>query len=329
MRVLFVILLITFTSLLTAQGTTGDLTDRIIRVSEDLLAGYAQPLVDVFGTGISTGLFHSAYSHELLGFDLGIRLMYINIPRSAKYFNGTALICSLAIDSMINLIEYEVELESLSTIFGPSVWTTVPTEGNALAVPPIVPAGFNFSGVPLFMPQLNIGLIFGSEIALRYVPYTFEGARMRFLGYGIKQQLNRLPPLSLAQLPFAIAIAGAYQKFKVRTAGGETIVSSKTWNVQAIVSTRIGVIEPMVAFGVEKTTADFEYTFEYDIPDTLYGIPLESITIQEEISLHFENPKCYRTIIGLTLHMGLLFMHYDYNITPYSTHNLTLGFTWR
>jgi hypothetical protein len=312
-----------------AQGTTGDLTDRIVRVSEDLLAGYAQPLVDVFGTGISTGLFHSAYSHDFLGFDLGVSLMYIKIPSSARYFNGTALICSLAIDSMINLIEYEVELESLSTIFGPWDTTIVPTDGNALAIPPIIPGGFSLSGVPLIMPQLNVGFVFGSEIAIRYVPYTFKGAKMQFIGCGIKQQLNRLPPLSLARLPFAIAIAGAYQKFKVRTAGGETIVSSKTWNVQAIVSTRIGVIEPMVAFSMENTTADFEYTFEYDIPDTLYGIPLESITISEDISLHFRSPKCYRTIIGLTLHAGLLFMHYDYNITPYSTHNLTLGFTWR
>jgi hypothetical protein len=329
MKIITIILLFTLTSSLVAQQSDDDLSDRILRISENLLAGYAQPLVNVFGTGVSSGLFHSAYSHDFLGFDLGVRLLYIEIPRSAKYFNGTVLICSLAVDSMIHLVQYEVELESLSTVFGPWEETIVPTQGYSLAIPPIIPGGFNLSGIPLATPQLNIGLVFGSEIAFRYVPYTFEGTKMRFFGFGFKQQLTKLPPLSLARLPFAIAVAGAYQKFTVETPGRETIISSKTTNLQAIISARIGALEPMVAFGIENTTADFDYIFEYEIPDTISGIPFEQLTIHEEISVHLKGENRHRTVVGLTLNMGLLFMHYDYNITPYSTHNLTLGFSWR
>ena len=217
----------------------------------------------------------------------------------------------------------------LVEVFGPWEQTVVPTQGYSIAIPPIIPGGFNLSGVPLVTPQLNIGLILGSELAIRYVPYTFEGTRMRFYGFGLKQELTRLPPLSLADLPFAIAVAGAYQKFTVESSNRETIISSKTLNLQAIISAKIGVFEPMIAFGRESTTADFDYIFEYEIPDTISGIPFEQLTIHEEISVHLKGENRYRTAVGLTLHMGMLFMHYDYNMTPYSTHNLTLGFSWR
>ena len=329
MKIIASLILCALTSSLMAQEPADDLIDRIVGIGENLLAGYAQPLVNVFGTGISTGLFHSAYSHDLLGFDFGIRLMYINIPRSARYFNGTVVVCSLALDSTFQLVQYEMEVESLSTIFGPWDTTVVPTQGYAVAIPPVIPGGFNISNIPLAMPQLNIGLIFGSEIAIRYVPITFEGARIRFLGFGVKQQLNKLPPLSLARLPFAIAVAGAYQRFTVETASRDIVVSSKALNLQAIVSAKIGVFEPMLAFGTENVTADFDYTFEYEIPDTIHGIPFEHLTVQEEISVHLKGQNRYRTVVGITLHSGLLFMHYDYSITPYSAHNIILGFTWR
>jgi hypothetical protein len=332
MKIIICLLLLALVSSLSAQypyDELNDLSGSIVHISEDLLAGYAQPLVDAFSVGISTGLFHSAYSHDFLGFDFGMNLMYIDIPSSARYFTGTALICSLATDSMLHLVQYEVELESLSTVFGPRDHTVVPTEGNSLAVPPIVPGGFNFAGLPLFTPQLNIGLIFGSEIAIRYVPFKFGGSRIKFQGIGIKQELTKLPPLSLAHLPFALAIAGLYQKFTVKNSNGQNIINSRTMNLQAILSTRIGPFEPMFAYSIENTTADIKYVFEYEIPDTISGIPLEELTVHQEISAHLKGQYRHRSIIGVTLRTGLLFMHYDYNFTPYSTHNVTLGFTWR
>ncbi len=306
-----------------------EIPDRIISMSEDLLAGYAQPMVNVFGTGISTGLFYSAYSHDFLGFDLGLRLLYINVPQSARYFNGTVLMCSLVVDSTINVVQYEVELESLSTVFGPDNITTVPTQGNAVAIPPEIPGGLDLDGIPMFSPQLNIGLVLGSQIAIRYVPFSFRSTKLRFFGIGFKQELTKLPPLSLAELPFAIAVAGAYQRFTIASADQGTIIGTRTTNFQAIISARIGFLEPMVAFGYENTTADFDYTFEYEVPDTILGVPFETPDIQETISVRLKMPQQFRTVLGITLRAGLIFVHYDYNITPYSTHNLTLGFTWR
>ena len=63
----YVIFVIIICTILWAQEED-PLAERIEKLSEELFEGYTQPLVTAFGTAISTGLFHSAYSHDFLGF---------------------------------------------------------------------------------------------------------------------------------------------------------------------------------------------------------------------------------------------------------------------
>ncbi|MBE0434158.1 hypothetical protein IBX73_11950, partial [candidate division WOR-3 bacterium] len=128
----YFICILILTAAVSADEPGQTLADRVTSINEELLLGYAQPLVNAFGTGISTGLFQSAYSHELLGFDIGVRFMSIHIPEAAKYFDGVALLCSLALDS---LVYYELPIESLSTVFGPDTGFTVPVQGYTISIP--------------------------------------------------------------------------------------------------------------------------------------------------------------------------------------------------
>lgn len=313
-------------SLASANGLEDYLADRIENLNEDLLQAYIQPLVTAFGTGISTGLFHSAYSHEILGFDIGLRMMSIHIPEASKYFDGIALACSLALDS---LVCYEVPLESLSTVFGPEQEIDLPLSGNAIGIPTNIPTGFDISSAPLIVPQLNIGLIFGTELAIRYVPFTFNGSRMKFLGIGVKQELNKFPLFKPIRMPIAIALGAAYQRFNIQNQNRKAIANTSTWNLQILASKRLGPLEPLVGFGIENTKAYFDYVFEYEIPDTASNIPTELITVEQEIKMHLVSQNRYRSIIGCTLRLGHLYIHYDYNFTPYATHNGIVGFSFR
>ncbi len=300
------------------------LAERLEKISKELLEGYTQPLVTAFGTGISTGLFHSAYSHDFLGFDLGVRAMYIRIPNSARYFAGTALICSLTADS---LVFETIELDSLSTVFGSGNTTIVPTSKNSVGIPPSIPGGFDVSYVPLILPQLNIGLFRGGELAIRYIPFTYKGSRVIFLGLGFKQELTRL--LGLKSAPVALAVGGAYQDFGIKDSLGNEVVNSETWNLQFLISKRIAVFEPFLGVGLERTKVFFPYEFNYEIPDTISGIPTDRISITEEINVELRGQNEYRAIVGFTLRIGVLYLHYDYNVLPYSTHNAILGLSVR
>lgn len=324
MRFLFCLLLLSAAAPADADGPT--LAERVTSINEDLLAGYIQPLVNAFGAGVSTGLFQSAYSHEFLGFDIGVRFMSIRIPEAAKYFDGAALLCSLTVDS---LVYYEVPIEGLSTVFGPDTSYTVPVEGYAISIPAVIPGGFELSSAPLVMPQLNVGLPFGAELALRYLPFTFEGTRMNFFGIGVKQELNKFPLFKPIPLPVAVAVGAAYQRFDIENQDRQVLANSGTWNLQLLVSKRIGPLEPTIGFGVENTRVHFDYTFEYEIPDTISGMPYERLTVEQDISLDLTGQNRYRTIIGGTLRLGALYLHYDYNIATYATHNAGLGFSFR
>ncbi len=312
-------------SLLFSQTDYEPLAEKIKKVSEDLLEGYTQPLNTTFGTGISTGLFHSAQSHKTLGFDIGVRAMYIQIPEFAKYFDAKVLTCSLA----NNQLYYDsLILDSVSTIFGPKTRTNVPVSGNAVGIPPYIPAGFGVSGVPFVVPQLNVGLMFGSELVVRYVPFTYRGSRVDFLGVGLKQNLNSLPFMKIVPLPVDIALGGAIQDFGIEDSTGYQIVNSHTWNLQLIVSKNLIAFEPMVGFGFEGTKVYFKYDFEYEIPDTLN--PGNYITVTDEVDIELVAQNSYRAIIGFTFKLGILYLHYDYNLVPhYKTHNGIIGFSLR
>ncbi len=325
MKIIKFILPILIFSLLFGQEEYEPLAEKIKKVSEDLLEGYTQPLITSFGTGISTGLFHTARSHKTLGFDIGVRVMYIQIPEFAKYFDAKVFINSLA----NNKLDYDsLVLDSTSTIFGPKTRTDVPVSGSAVGIPPYIPGGFALSGVPLAIPQLNVGIIMGSELVIRYLPFTFKGSKVSFLGLGLKQHLNGLPFMKTVPLPVDIAFGGALQDFGIEDSNGYQIVNSHTWNLQLIVSKNLIAFEPMVGFGFEGTKVYFKYDFEYEIPDTLH--PGMNITVKDNVDLELIAQNSYRAIIGFTFKLGIFYLHYDYNLVPhYKTHNAILGFSLR
>jgi hypothetical protein len=300
------------------------LAEKIERMSRGLVEGYTQPLITAFGTGISTGLFHSAYSHDFLGFDLSVRAMYIQIPNSARYFSGDVLVCSLGAEGIVC---DTMELDSMSTVFGPKSTTIVPKTRNSIGIPPSIPGGFDVSYVAIALPQLNVGLFRGAEVAVRYMPFTYKGSRVRFLGLGFKQELTRLCGLRYA--PVAVAFGGAYQEFGIKDSLGNQVVNSRTWNLQFLVSKRIAVFEPFLGVGLERTRVFFPYEFNYELPDTLGGLPTDRITVTEEIDVELVSQNEYRAIVGFSFNLGFFYLHYDYNIVPYSTHNAIFGISIR
>ncbi|MEO0161941.1 MAG: DUF6588 family protein [candidate division WOR-3 bacterium] len=301
------------------------LAEKIKKISEDLLEGYTQPLITSFGTGIATGLFHSARSHKFLGFDIGLRAMVIQIPEFARYFDTQVLTCSLVNN---HLVYDSLVLDSVSTIFGPRNTTYVPVTGNAVGIPPYIPGGFNLSLVPLAVPQVDIGLISGSELLIRYVPFTFKGSRVEFLGLGFKQHINRLPFMKGISLPLDIALGGVLQDFGIKDAAGYKIVASKNWALQMILSKDLIAFEPMLGLGLERTKVYFAYEFEFEIPDTTYSG--QRIKVKKDVDVEIVAQNSYRAIVGFTFKLGIFYLHYDYNfLACYHTHNFGLGLTFR
>lgn len=57
-----------------------DFYSEIESYAEAELEEVAKPLVEAFGTGVCGGLYHTAKTHNTLGFDVGVRAMMVLIP---------------------------------------------------------------------------------------------------------------------------------------------------------------------------------------------------------------------------------------------------------
>ena len=334
--VLVLCTLLTIHSVSAQTDQNDSFIDRIKQLDLSNLAAYADPLMTSLGVALGTGIFYSAYSHDVFEFDVGLRVMNVGIPASARYFTGTAVVCSLA-NGQLDC--YDVEVENTSTIFGPGETTTVPTSGTAIAIPPVFPGGFDITSLPFAIPQVNIGLPFGFEIGLGYLPLalTFPLNREKnlyFLRLGGKLGINKFPFLRKVTLPCALAIGGFYQRARLKGEAGVGEVTMTLWNLQVLASRRLDTrsffdVEPFVGAGIEGTKFNFQYDFEKVIPDTVGGLPTDSIAVIEDIDVNFYQQSRLRAIIGMTFYLGPVYLHYDYNIVTYKTHNIMLGVTVR
>ena len=310
----------------------GSLIDRLRQLDRSNLKAYVEPLMTGFGVALGTGIFYTANTNDVLEFDIGLRYMRIGIPSSSRYFAATAVACSLA-NGQLDC--YDVVVEDVSTIFGPGEVTWVATSGNALAIPPVFPGGLDVTSLPFVMPQISVGLPLGLELGFGYIPLgvTFpldQESNLYFLRFGGKLSFNKLFLREGSQFPLALALGAFYQKGRMKGEREAASVSISLWNFQILASKRYSTgspldVEPFLAAGIEGAKYSFRYDFHKVIPDTIGGVPTDSIIVIEPIDVDFYQDNRFRAIVGVTFYFGRIYIHYDYNATTYKAHNMMLG----
>ena len=74
-------------ALLVGLAGAQSIEERLSEMASKNAKLYVTPLVTAFGSGMNSGWFHSAKPHKLLGFDIGVRAMLIQVPTDQKTFN--------------------------------------------------------------------------------------------------------------------------------------------------------------------------------------------------------------------------------------------------
>jgi hypothetical protein len=291
-----------------AQGFSANLIEMIKQMTEDNLKGYTQPLITSFGEATGSGLYHTAQTHKFLGFDLGLKAMWVPIPESAKTFVAKVLVLSN------NLAETTFIYDTTATIFGKSGQDPVSVLSGSIAIPSTFPGGLNLPGLPFLIPQVSIGLIKGTEVMFRYIPISFKEAKVQIFGAGLKIGLNKLFNLKL--LPVDVAVQTVYQVFNI----GD-IIKSSTFSSNIHASKTLLVVTPYFGIGYENTKMNFDYTFTYSLPNQ----PQTNVPIK--LALTGENH--FRAVIGMSLKLAILMIHADYNLTKYPSFNGGIGFSLR
>lgn len=193
------------------QGAVIDVLGSGVEDADKLLNAYFRPFGESFAIGLGQNWYNSAAPLKLLRFNVQFGASLVQVPTESQTFDPTAL-------GMNNLRPLG---NSAPTILGPAdqgpsyvLSTTDPNNpANRIPIDTIngltQGLGLNFMAAPF--AQINLGLIKGTELSVRFVPTLdlaalgggMEG-KFGMWGIGVKHDIKQWIPV-INKLPFSLS----------------------------------------------------------------------------------------------------------------------------
>ncbi len=167
-------------------------------------------------------------------------------------------------------------------------------------------------GVVVPFPQINIGTLAGTQLAIRAAPSFGD---FSFFGFGV----NHNPGFwfEKAQLPLGInsSVNFAYTSFSY----GDYMQFS-AWNAGVMASRRFGWrflhVTPYAALGVEGSSLEVSYETFFNDPST--GKPIK-------VGFNSEGENLFRTTVGSNFRLGILDLSGDFTFAKYNAMSVVAG----
>lgn len=248
---------------------------------EAAVKGYIQPLVDVMGANLNSGLYHTASMSKLFGFYVGVKGMAVFVPSSMKKFRA-----QLGAD-------YNPSNVETATVFGDKNGGARTRYRNIQDVN--LPGGLGLSLVPLAIPQLSLST-FNSELLVRFVPsikINDDIGSINLLGIGLGHSVSQYIPM----FPIDVAVQGVYQQLKVGS-----YLKATALNVNVHASKSFVFFTLYGGVGYETFTTDINYTYRPPI-----GTP-------KDISLSLKGKNNFRATAGFKLDLVIFDLNVDYSL---------------
>ncbi|MCX6122846.1 MAG: hypothetical protein NTX44_14640 [Ignavibacteriales bacterium] len=348
-------------ALLGSLAAAQDLQEQLKKLGHDAAVGYVTPILAGWGNDLNSAMYYSADLHDVLGFDVGVKVAMSRFVDADKTYSLG--IPSISVDPSalgINSINVggtnypvptgtKVVLTSgvnypssvtANTAVGAKDNTIIKTNSNSVghisssnpllnnqpvSVPanqPILtlPGGFDLGtlGVPLPMPQLDLGLPFGLEFMLRYVPTISAGdvGKFNYSGFGLRYSISQWLPL----FPVDIAAHFMTQKMNFKSKDDKDIFSASGTAYGVEVSKKLFILTLYGGFQLESSTltlADFQgYSAELGQNVTIPGFEVKG-----------SNKS--RFTVGARLLLLIVNVHAEYSIAKNPVIAIGAGITIR
>lgn len=262
---------------------------------ESAVKGYIQPLVDVMGANLNSGLYHTASMSKFFGFYVGVKGMAVFVPSSMKKF--TAELGS----------DYNPSSVETATVFGDKDGGARTRYRNIQDVN--LPGGIGLKLVPLAVPQVSLSTM-NSELLVRFVPsikINDDVGSINLLGIGLGHSISQYIPM----FPVNVAIQGVYQQLKVGS-----YLKATALNVNVHASKSFVFFTLYGGVGYETFSADINYTYKPPI-----GTP-------QEISFSLKGKNNFRATAGFKLGLALFDLNVDYSVGNVNVLSAGFGFSF-
>lgn len=335
----------------------GDILRSGVNDANLLMEQYLRPFGPGLGAGLNSGWFTSPRPHRLFGFDFRVSTTFASVPEFDKVIN------------MDNLV-----FEHLEVLDGPMITPTLFGEelpgtrlGETFTNPETgqteelysftMPTGTDFHYVVTPMAQFTLGLLWDTDITVRYLPTLGfnDDFQIGVMGIGIQHGLNQW----LNQAPDAIDIS-IHVGFTEITADFDYLVEppedmqtqnphpASTWEGQdmkvrsnaftssLILGKQLPVIALFGGFGFQqaKTTVKAVGKYPAVVPvspnEYTPGGPSRTVDILEDpVDLEFESSLRMNYFLGARLRLAIAAVTVSYNFSEYNALNIGVGISLR
>jgi hypothetical protein len=364
----------TSTSLL-AQKDAAALIQGGLEDANGLMTSYASPLMKSIGSGLNAGWFQTAKPHGIGGFDLTFSLNVPFAPTADQSYDASGF-------KNVKLDPSNTSTTS-PTIFGegkegPKMNVIAPNplhKGFADNFPGApnpyqkdtaiasfnLPQGAGINYFPVPTAQLSVGVGFGTEVSVRFIPtVTASDAKIGLFGFAVKHDFKQWIP-GMKELPFDLSAMFGYTNLNLDYGfSGDNAISpesgpdiqpdqsgktfdnqkltltSKAWTTNVIISKKLGPFTPYLGVGYQAASTTLKLEGDYPItsinenydPAALPGSSNSKIkkidAVTDPISITGDISG-FRANAGFRLKLAVLTIHADYTLGKYNVASVGLG----
>jgi len=328
------------------QAQTSELEQTLAKITGDASKAYVAPISSAFGANLNSGWVHSAPKATKFSLDIEVGFVAMatlfgssnqTFTSSGKFRFNSAQAEQLIPSNITGTQRAQIKNEILSrdftvSISGPTIvgkktdsvkvkFPGAVIQGQILGAKDIVlpVTGYleELPALPLAVPQVSLGTVFGTQVSLRILPefeISKDLGKFKYTGFGIQHNPTMWLPFSL---PVNVSVGYFTQSLEV---GKIFKTSASMFGVFA--SKRFGPgalnIEPYAGFTLESSSIDVQYDVVYDTPTGPSPTPTP-------IKYSLEGENSARFTIGATLKLLLLGLSVDYSFAKYNTVSASLN----
>ncbi|MHB8930181.1 MAG: DUF6588 family protein [Melioribacteraceae bacterium] len=346
---LILILGLVFSSSFKAQS----LDETLSKLSSTVGSAYVKPVISAFGSNLNSGWVSQFPSQTKLGFHLDLKIVAMGsfFADDAKNFStsGQFYFDNSQIDAILNGSGYADGTPQYNAILaamqnrafdvnfsGPTIigkksdflkitfpGQTITASGQSYTVNSKIidvtqVQGF-LDGIPAFptaAAQLTVGTVFGTNVAIRYLPDIDikDMGKFKYFGAGIIHNPGVWFP---NPLPLDLTVGFFTQKLTV----GD-IFESKATQMGIYASKTFGFIISVTPYvGLTTETSKTTVSYDYLSNQTLNGVPVKA-----HISMEMEGENKSSAVVGLNIHLGIVNINADYKMAKTKTASAGISF---
>jgi hypothetical protein len=315
------------------------------------LEAYITPWANAFGAGLNGGWYNTAKPHKFGGFDITISTSVGIVPTSAQTFDA----------SKIGLSSSVTGAGISSSVAGPDkAGPSMSYNANGVTLASFnAPKGTDWRYIPVPTAQVGVGLPFGTELKVRFIPkIKIKDGDVSLWGVGLLHNLTQYLPGNKL-LPFDVSLFAGYTKLMGNVplgldpdpsvAQAYTAVNPSTafnsqnlnitvsaLNVSAIASLNLPVITFYGGMGYTKTRTGMELSGNFPLPVAV-ALPVPHAEYNDAgvkkgsdfPKMDIKNFSGLRANIGFRIKLAVITIHADYTRAQYNVLSTGLGISFR